>query len=1191
MKTKIFTLLLAIAAGIGSMFASNTEVNGIWYNFNSNTKTAIVTFRGSYSSEYTNVYSGDVVITESVTYNGITYSVTSIGSTAFYGCTGLTSVTIGNSVTSIGDYAFKGCSSLISVEIPNSVTSIGEEAFSYCTDLTSVTIGNSVTSIGTYAFVGCTSLTKVNITDIAAWCNIAFSAISGNPSSNPLYYAKHLYVNDEEVTELVIPNSVTSIGSYAFYNCSGLTSVTIPESVASIGYYAFYNCSGLTSVTIGNSVTNIRDYAFYNCRSLISVTIPNSVTSIGEYAFYAVPNIVYSGRAAGSPWGAISVNGYVDGYLVYSNQSKNTLLACFRSAQGEIVIPNSVTSIRSQAFDGCSGLTSVTIPESVTSIGNRAFDGCSGLTKVNIMDIAAWCNIAFSSGSNPLYYAKHLYVNDEEVTELVIPNSVTSIGSYAFYNCSGLTSVTIPNSVTSIGNQAFWDCTSLTSVTIPNSVTSIGDYAFVGCSSLTSVTIGNSVTSIGASAFSYCSGLTSVTIPNSVTSIGEAAFHSCTGLTSVTIPNSVTSIGEAAFRDCSSLTSVTIGNSVTSIGSRAFSGCSGLTSVTIPNSVTSIGSYAFYAVPNIVYSGRATGSPWGALSVNGYVDGYLVYSDESKTTLLACSTSAQGKITIPNSVTSIGEYAFYGCSGLTSVTIPNSVTSIGSRAFSGCSGLTSVTIPNSVTSIGSYAFYAVPNIVYSGRATGSPWGALSVNGYVDGYLVYSDESKTTLLACFRSAQGEIIIPNSVTSIENRAFSDCSGLTSVTIPESVTSIGTYAFVGCTSLTKVNITDLTAWCNIAFSGSSSNPLYYAKHLYVNDVEVTDLVIPESVTSIGSYAFYRCTSLTSVTIPESVTSIGSYAFYECAGLTSVTIPNSVTSIGGSAFSGCSGLTSVTIPNSVTSIGGSAFSGCTSLNSIVWNAKNCPDFAPNNTPFYANYYNNSNHIYFDLRPQITSFTFGSDVEHIPANLLEGMSNLPFINLSNTLAWAEQNFTETNTPLNTAKLYLNGQEIKKLTISDGVTSIGAYTFINCAKMTELTIPSSVTTIGEGAFMNENRLQKITLGENIETIANSAFTNCPYLLEIHARMEFPPVIDASVFADCGDLSGIDCYIPEDSYAFYKKTAVWKEFNLIAEQEPEPTAINPVSDDKPAQMNKILRNGQIFILRGDKIYTLTGQEVK
>ena len=240
--------------------------------------------------------------------------------------------------------------------------------------------------------------------------------------------------------------------------------------------------------------------------------------------------------------------------------------------------------------------------------------------------------------------------------------SVTSIGDWAFYNCSGLTSVTIPNSVTSIGGSAFRDCSGLTSVTIPSSVTSISTYAFLGCSSLTSITIPNSVTSIYDYAFSGCSGLTSVTIPNSVTSIDSYAFESCSGLTSVTIPNSVTSIDSYAFYNCSGLTSVTIPNSVTSIGSYAFQFCSGLSSITIPNSVTSIASYAF------------------------------------------CYCSGLTSVTIPNSVTSIGYGAFYGCSGLTSVTIPNSVTSISQQAFSGCSSLTTVTIGSGMKSIGSRAF-------------------------------------------------------------------------------------------------------------------------------------------------------------------------------------------------------------------------------------------------------------------------------------------------------------------------------------------------------------------------------------------------------------------------------------------------------------------------------------------------------
>ena len=259
----------------------------------------------------------------------------------------------------------------------------------------------------------------------------------------------------------------------------------------------------------------------------------------------------------------------------------------------------------------------------------------------------------------------YAFYNCSGLTSITIPNSVTSIGEGAFYGCSGLTSITIPNSVTSIGERAFYGCYGLTSVTIPNSVTSIEYDAFSSCFGLTSITIPNSVTSIGNYAFSGCSGLTSVTIPNSVTSIGGYAFSGCSGLTSITIPNSVTSIGEGAFYGCSGLTSVTIGNSVTSIGNRAFSDCSGLTSVTIPNSVTSIGRSAFYGCSGLT------------------------------------------SVTIPNSVTSIGSSAFSGCSGLTSITIPNSVTSIGERAFYGCYGLTSITIPNSVTSIGGSAFAGV----------------------------------------------------------------------------------------------------------------------------------------------------------------------------------------------------------------------------------------------------------------------------------------------------------------------------------------------------------------------------------------------------------------------------------------------------------------------------------------------------
>ncbi|MCR4665631.1 MAG: leucine-rich repeat domain-containing protein [Paludibacteraceae bacterium] len=452
--------------------------------------------------------------------------------------------------------------------------------------------------------------------------------------------------------------------------------------------------------------------------------------------------------------------------------------------------------------------------------------------------------------------------------------SVTSIGVWAFYNCKSLTTVTIPNSVTSIGNNAFSYCPNLTSATIGNSVTSIGEYAFCACS-LTSVTIPNSVTSIGNGAFSGCSGLTSVAISNSMTSIGEQAFFGCSSLTSVTIPNSVTTIGEKAFCDCSSLTSIEIPNSVTTIGQYAFYNCSSMTSVTIGKSVTSIEYNAFptNVVKEILFTG--TMAEWCTKSFNpsSISSSYTLYIDGKAVT----------NAVIPNSVTSIGNYAFSNCLSLTSVTIPNNVTTIGNDVFSGCSGLNSVTISSGITNIEEFNFnkLSITEIHFIG--TLEEWLDKSWNPYP--IIVNWDHSYNLYIG--NELLTSLTIPNGRTTISDYAFWGCKSLTSVTIPNSLKSIERMAFhdwekYGLESSNNINeihfIGTLEDWCNKEWDPSL---VAYDYDLYINDKLATDIVIPANVTFVKGYAFKTCKSLTSVTLGESMKLLEYGAFYGCNNL----------------------------------------------------------------------------------------------------------------------------------------------------------------------------------------------------------------------------------------------------------------------------------------------------------------------
>ena len=442
------------------------------------------------------------------------------------------------------------------------------------------------------------------------------------------------------------------------------------------------------------------------------------------------------------------------------------------------------------------------------------------------------------SGAYPVKEGTRIICNGafwhcSSLAEIVIPASVTSIGGLAFSGCGSLSSIVIPASVTSIGDRAFFRCGSLSDIVIPASVTSIGRTAFSGCGSLSSIVIPASVTSIGDGAFSGCGSLSSIVIPASVTSIGNRTFSGCGSLSSIVIPPSITSIGEGAFWGCGFLSSIVIPDSVTNIGNGAFNNCASLQYLSIPKSVICLNGNPFAD-----WNGRLE-----CLSPNFiYEDDVLFCKGKSK--IISFRNKNIESYVIPSSVTSIGDWAFYGCDSLSEVVIPSSVTSIGDRAFKDCGSLSSIVIPSSVTSIGDWAFYDCRSL------------------------------------------SEVVIPSSVTRIGDWAFYDCRSLSDIVIPSSVTRIGDWAFCGCSSLSDIVIpSSVTRIGNSVFRGCSS---------------LSDIVIPSSVTSIGDRAFKDCGSLSSIVIPDSVTSIGCSAFFDCGSRSSIVIPSSVTSIGDSAFGG---------------------------------------------------------------------------------------------------------------------------------------------------------------------------------------------------------------------------------------------------------------------------------------------------
>ena len=1050
--------------------------------------------------------SGKVTIPQTVNYEDDEYTVTSIEADGFYNCTAITSVIIPEGVTTIGNWAFASCTKMTTITIPESVTTIGSQAFNYCDKLTSITIPKSVTSIGNSAFLDCGSLKSINVAEE----NTNYSSIAGVLFSKD---EKTLMVYPGGKTgDYNIPEGVTSISSAAFYDCSNLKSINIPEGITNIEDYTFFRCSSLASATIPEGVTRIGRNAFYGCSRLTLLTIPGTVTNIGDNAFFNVKLIVNLSEVTNnSPWGAAAV-AIVDNDFVYSDAEK-TILAAYFGNGGDVEIPETVTTISASVFKNCTGLTSIIIPATVTSINTNSFSGCTNLTKVTINSNAIVSNnYTSSSNLNTLF--------GSQVTEYVLGENVTAIGYCAFNGCSSLASINIPDGVTSIGGNAFYGCTGLTSVTIPAAVTSIGSNVFDECSNLTKVTInsdaiaskkysesnnlknifgaqvteyvfGESVTAIGWYALYNCSGITSVTFSGTsqLETISFQSFTGCSSLASINIPDGVTSIGDYAFLGCAALESVTFPESITTIDGQAFNGCIGLTSVTIPSNVTTMGYSVFANCANLT-----------KVTINSDAVASKTY-DTNNSNLKNIFGTQVTEFVLGEDITAIGDYAFYGCSGLTSITIPENVTTIGEQAFRGCTNMASVTFSDAskLETIGEQAFQDCSNLT----SVAIPEGVTSINS-------------EAFYRC--SALTLVTIPEGVKSISDYAFSS-TGLTSVTIPESVESIGDGVFNNCTALTSVTIPEsVKSIGDYSFSGTG----------------LTSVTIPESVESIGNYAFSSCTNVTEFVFENATPpTFGTDVFYNttcpiyvpnaaalrdykqadnmsyyadriqvkpivvdgvkyklqddgtCTVLANdysgdVVIPGSVdyngvettvTSISGDAFNNCSDLKSIIIPVGVTNIGDGAFSGCTGLTSVAIDCE-------------ANFNNASLYI---TKDGIRYNVLNKEIVTVVSNSYSGEIVIP-------------------------ETILAGNTFN-------VTAIESFAFSGCTGLKEITIPKSVTTIGSSAFSGCTNIAKVTINSN--AITSKTYNTFSNLSKMFEGTEIEYVFGENITA-IGDYAFYDC---------------------------------------------------------------------
>jgi len=1125
-----------------------------------------------------------------------------IGSYAFYNCNLLREVVIPNTVEFLPTKTFYNCKGLnkvtfaeggtVSLELGDGTVSSGDEytyyygTFANCDNLEIIILPERLTVIGKYAFADMPKIKTVyipsttkKIGDNAFYKCSGLTDLSFAATASDLVLGKYAFAYSG-ITSLDLPEGLQSISDDAFYSCKSLQSVVIPASVTTIGTWAFYNdillssitfaegsqletiganafCyTPITSISFPQSIKKIDSYAFQNCKSLLTVTFEgtdteegSSLQMIGQRAFANCINLTsfafpYCGIDEAGVYNKITLGSGTTVHLfegdsnlthVYLSEAvtsiSNLFVKCsgiqtivvaehsenfrvsetqpiilnvdgtaiqflFGRMDGVFEIPEGVTTIGTYAFAGQTNITKVIIPKTMKTIGDFAFNNCYNLVEIE-----------FANGCVLDTLGKNVFNSCKSLKTITLPNGIKNIPEYAFAACESLESIKLPANLQSIDPYAFVWTSSLKSITFPSSLKKIMNYAFRS-SGLETVTIPEGVTQLGIYAFTECHSLTEATLPTTITTFGNQVFTDCIALTTVNLPEGLTTLGGYTFKGCTNLETVKLPSTLTTFGNYTFQGCTALQSIEIPEGITYIGA-----------SKSATASSYA-------FDG---------------CTSLKSVTFLGDQVEIIGQYTFRGCTSLQSFTFPTTLTTIGKYAFQN-TGLEQLVVPSTVTTIGDYAF--------------SDCQAL-VSATIEGTL--KSPGRYMFKGC--SNLTDVVIADDNTTIGNYTFKDCVNLVNVTLPAKLTTLGTYAFQNCTALEKITLP-----ASLVKIGGTT----YSASAYTFDgcTSLAEVEILGKATYIGAYVFKNCTSLKSITLPSTCTSIGSYAFQntglesidlskvttmgtaafkDCANLATAVLPN-IATLPNYTFQNCVALKSVDIPSKTTKIGSSAtagyvFDGCTALESVKFLGsvthiygyafRNCTSLK--NVTIPATVIELGDYVFFGSG--VENINVPSKVAKLGKAVFNACENLTALSIdgANTVYMVYDNKAvveiATSTVVsvfnlsgdytlpegvNIASYALNGVTLGTFILPDSLTTLPNYALYGLTA-TQVVLGTGLTTlptsllaytnidtvvlgaeevaIGSNAF-ESSTIQMIENSENIVSIASNAFKNCKNLTTI-----------------------------------------------------------------------------------------------